>query len=150
MTERDDEFGHLKPKQASFLAAYCVTGNVSGAALASDVSRNSHYNWLSNDEKYAEAFAGAELVANDYLEGEARRRGVEGVKQKKFNAGEPVIDPETGEQYYEHVYSDRLLEFLMRGNMPLKYGMNRHEHTGHDGGPIKVTTVEFDYTAGKE
>jgi len=40
--------------------------------------------------------------------------GDEGVRRLKFHQGKPVIDPETGKPYYEHVYSDLLLIFRLK------------------------------------
>ena len=35
--------------------------------------------------------------------------------------GEPIIDPRTGEQYYEHVHSDLLAIFMLKAAKPGKY-----------------------------
>ena len=33
----------------------------------------------------------------------------------------PIIDPETGEQYVEHEYSDNLLMFMLKARRPDKF-----------------------------
>ena len=130
-------------KKAAFLAAYAELGNITRAALAAKVARTKHYAWLK-DPTYAQAFAEAEEIAVEKLEIEARRRAVEGLKRKKFDRlGLPVMDPETGEQYFEHEYSDTLLIFLLKAARPEKYKDRvSQEHTGPGGGPIEVRFIK--------
>ncbi|MFA5383984.1 MAG: hypothetical protein WC364_04870 [Eubacteriales bacterium] len=126
-------------KKAAFLAAYSELGNITRAALASNVARTKHYTWLK-DPAYAQAFAEAEEIAIETLEVEARRRAIEGLKRKKFNKnGLPVMDPETKEQYFEHEYSDTLLIFLLKAARPEKYKDRiSQEIGGPGGGPVEV------------
>jgi len=128
-------------KKSAFLAAYAELGNITRAAQAANVARTKHYCWLK-DPAYAKAFLEAEEIAVEKLEAEARRRAVEGLKRKKFNRnGDPIMDPETSEQYFEHEYSDTLLIFLLNAARPEKYKkLNRHEIVGANGGPIEVHT----------
>jgi len=109
-----------------FLEAFRTCGTVSHACEAAGISRDSHYKWLAKDPQYAADFADAQKDAIESLEAEARRRAVQGVRRLKFHSktGEPYIDPETGEPYYEHVYSDTLLIFLLKGAAPEKYRDN--------------------------
>jgi len=119
---RRDQCKHQK----AFLAAYAECGNITLAAKMAKIDRTQHYRWLDNPE-YAKMFQDAEEQAVEMLEREARRRAIEGLKKKKFDKnGKPVIDPETGEQYVEHEYSDSLLIFLLKGARPEKY-RDRHE-----------------------
>ncbi len=132
------ESAQLKRTQTAFLAAFSETGNITHAAVASDVGRRTHYEWLENDQVYAAAFVEAGDTAADYLEAEARRRAEEGVRRLKFYKGEPVINPETGKQYFEHEFSDTLLIFLLKGRRPDIFSERyKHEVTGKDGGPLK-------------
>jgi hypothetical protein len=126
-------------KKAAFLAAYAEVGNVTRAAEIAEVDRSMHYYWMANDPDYKDQFREAENQANDRLEQEARRRAVEGLRRLKFGKdGRPLIDPETGEPYYEHEYSDTLLIFLLKGAMPEKYKERQQtELTGKDGGPVE-------------
>jgi hypothetical protein len=119
---RRDQCKHQK----AFLAAYAECGNITLAAKMAKIDRTQHYRWLA-DPDYAEQFQAAEEQAVEMLEKEARRRAIEGLKKKKFDKnGQPIIDPETGEQYVEHEYSDTLLIFLLKGARPEKY-RDRHE-----------------------
>lgn len=113
-------------KRAAFLAAYAECGNITEAARRAGIDRTSHYRWIQEPD-YADAFRAAEEQAVEMLEREARRRAIEGLRKKKFDRnGNPIIDPETGEQYVEHEYSDTLLIFLLKGARPEKY-RDRHE-----------------------
>jgi len=100
-------------KQAAFLAAYAETGNITQSAKIAKVNRTSHNLWLKKDDTYQERFDVAHLKACDRLEQEARRRAVEGVKEPVFQKGVCVG--------YIQRFSDKLLEFLMRGALPKKY-----------------------------
>lgn len=129
-------------RKRAFLAAFSECGNLTKAGRLAQVDRRMHYVWMK-DPEYAEAFREAEEVAIENLEAEARRRAVEGLRKKKFNSkGEPIIDPETGEQYTEHDYSDTLLIFLLKGARPEKYREYRNiSLTGKDGGPVQVEGI---------
>lgn len=128
--------GIRHPKKRAFLAAYARTGNVSEAARIAGVNRMSHYNWLADDERYADVFAHAHDIAIEYLEAVARQRATEGWLEPVFHKGEVV----------GHVrkFSDTLLIFLLKGARPETYRENatiRHTGTGA-GGAIQI---EGDY-----
>ena len=132
--------GIRQPKRRAFLGAFAQTGNVTRAAEMAGVDRSMHYLWLS-DALYAAAFERAKDEAADHLETEARRRAVEGLRRLKFNRnGEPLKDPETGQPYVEHEYSDTLLIFLLKGARPETY-KDRAELTGKDGKPLEVAVT---------
>jgi hypothetical protein len=117
---------------------------VSDASRTAGVSRKTAYQQRSEDSDFAAQWDEALDEACDALEAEARRRAVEGVEQKKFTrGGDPIVDPETGEQYKERVYSDTLLVFLLKGHRPERY-RERVEHTGKNGGPIQTQSVPVD------
>jgi hypothetical protein len=104
---------HLTPNQRAFLSAFARTGTITHAAEAADVHRRNHNVWLT-DPVYARAFMQAKEEAADYLEGEARRRAVEGVEEPTgWYQGRPGG--------YITKYSDTLLIFLMKGAFPEKY-----------------------------
>jgi hypothetical protein len=128
-------------QKKAFLAAYLETGNITRAAEAAKCHRNSHYNWLEDDD-YAAAFADAKEAAADGLEAEARRRAVEGLRKYKFHSqsGRPLLHPETGDPYFEHDYSDTLLIFLLKGAMPEKYA-DRHRMAGDPNKPLILRVV---------
>lgn len=111
-----------------FLAAYAETGVITRAAKAAGIAAKTHYRWLE-DESYLADFEEAKQAGIDSLEAEARRRAIEGQRRYKFDAkGKPIIDPRTGEQYFEDVRSDTLLIFLLKGALPQKY----REHVSMD------------------
>ena len=95
-------------KKRAFLSAFAVTGTISGAAKASGISRRSHSSWMKQ-QSYADAFAIAQDIAADALEGEARRRAIDGVCRPVLYKGEQVsvTDPRTGKPslLFEHEYS---------------------------------------------
>ena len=106
-----------------------MTGNITHAAKAADVTRRRHYTWLE-DPEYRAAFEVAHEEAIDGLELEARRRAIQGVRRLKFDKdGKPLRDPDTGKPYEERIYSDALMIFLLKAARPGVY-RDRVEHTG--------------------
>ena len=127
MSSRDKT---LQLKREAFLAAYAEVGTITHAAELAGVTRNSHYDWM-NDQEYVERFREAEKQACDRLEQEVRRRAVEGVLEPVFYQGQ-----ECGTV---RKYSDTLLIFATKGALPQKYRENvSMELTGADGGPVDV------------
>lgn len=127
--------------RSAFLAALAEGENVTLAAKAAGIDRGTAYERRGADPAFAKAWDSALEVAIDALEAEARRRAYEGVLVKRFTkSGEPVIDPATGEQYVERVYSDRLMEVLLRAHRPARFRDN-HTHV-HEGGIRTVADGE--------
>lgn len=122
-------------KKRAFLAAYAHTGRITHAAKSAQVNWRNHYNWLKSDPAYATAFDEAQRMAGDWLEDEAIRRAVEGVRKPVHYKGEHVDD--VLEQ------SDVLLIFLLKGAKPEVY-RERYEHTGPKGGPMEIKVVYED------
>lgn len=91
--QTQDEILHAKKR--AFLAAYEQCGNITQASKAVGISRQTHYDWMRDDDDYKKAFADAEEAAGDALEAEARKRALAG--------------------------SDTLLIFLLKGHKPEKY-----------------------------
>jgi hypothetical protein len=129
------------PKKAAFLAAYATCGVISRAATASGINRHCHCRWIEEDPEYARAFADAHEEAIDVLEGEARRRAFEGLVRYKFHQGKPILDPKTGEPYYELEYSDTLLIFLLKGARPEKYRERMDIHGQIEGQAVIVESI---------
>lgn len=123
MSELLDKIKH--PKKRAFLSAFAELGAVGLASESAKVSRMNHYSWLraegSDGDDYRAAFAEARECACDNLEAEALRRAKDGVRRLKFHEGMAVIDPETGEPYVEHQFSDTLAIFLLKAMRPEKY-----------------------------
>lgn len=124
-----------KATQLNFLEHYAKLGTVLRAAEATNIARQTHYDWMnSGDEDYQAAFELAEEMATDLLEDEARRRAVEGVE-------EPVGWYKGEAGGYVTKYSDGLLKFLLEGRRS-KVFKQRHELTGAGGGPITITAIK--------
>ena len=142
--EPDDLFdGVEQAKKRAYLMAFSEMGSVCRSAKAAGITRVTAWNWEQVEgpegDAYRKALAVARRLASEALETEARRRAVEGLRRLRFDKGVPIIDPETGEPYIEHEYSDLLLIFLMKGAMPEKYRERASiEHSGPGGGPIEI------------
>ena len=116
--------------QTRFLDAYKQIGSITRAAVAAQVGRRTHYDWLESDPEYAQAFEDASEHAIDALELEARRRALKGVTEDVYYKGRVVGQ--------KKVVSDTLLIFLLKGARPEKYKDRQHiEHTGKGGGAIE-------------
>jgi len=72
--------------------------------------------------EFAEAVDQAREIGSDKIEAEALKRGIEGVLKPIIGKVEPGIDGHLrdadGNPLYEIVYSDRLLEVLLKGRKP--------------------------------
>jgi uncharacterized protein YbjQ (UPF0145 family) len=122
-------------QQDAFLAAYEVSGSISVAAERAGIERRRHYQWMTRDAAYVERWKEADQVAVQALVDEAKRRAVDGVVTPKTVAGEAIDVIE---------YSDRLLEFLIKGRRPEIYGDRmKSEISGPAGGPIQVSAVDL-------
>ena len=109
--------------QARFLAAY-ATGfpTAKSAAKKAKIARSSHIRWLVNDPKYAERFDQLRQERVEEFEAEAARRAVTGVTRHMTVAGESVEITE---------YSDGLLMFILKAEVPEKYRERKEvKHTG--------------------
>jgi hypothetical protein len=101
-----------------FLEHFAVYGNVTAAAEAAGIKRNTVYVWQERDDQFVQAYREAEIKATEILEAEARRRAVEGV------VTETPMYSRKGELLHTAVetkYSDTLLMFLLRARAPEKY-----------------------------
>lgn len=125
--------------QMAFLTALSLTGNVTRAAAAADIARKTAYEARARDDEFAALWDDAIEQATDMLEAEARRRAHDGLVRYKFHNGTAVLDPRTGEPYYELEYSDTLLIFLLKGHRPDKY---RERYEFSETTPVKQRVVE--------
>jgi hypothetical protein len=123
------EKAHAQACAKAFLAAYRLTASVTAAAKAAGFDKAMHYRWLASWPSYAKRFAAAQEHAGNVLEDEAIRRATEGVTEAIYYQGRPVGAIKR--------YSDGLMQFLLRGFKPAKYGQ-KTEFTGADGGPIEI------------
>jgi hypothetical protein len=108
-----------------FLETLERTGNVTLAARAAGVSRNTPYEYREThpDHPFVEEWEQAAEVSTDVLEAEARRRAQMGVAEPVFgslrNADGKVIG--MGQIGAVQKYSDTLLIFLLKAARPAKY-----------------------------
>lgn len=107
--------------EAAFIAALARLGVVTYAARAARITTQTVYVARRDSQEFAEKCKEALQEAADRLEKEAIRRAITGLVIKKFDKGQPIIDPTTGKQYVEREYSDTLLIFLLKGMRPEKY-----------------------------
>lgn len=121
------------PKKKAYLAALEETGAVTVAADAAGIDRHTPSEWRAKDETFAAAEQMAREAFADRLEEEAVRRAKTGILRKRFHGREPILDPDTGEQYLEREYDSTLLMFLLKAARPAKYRERiDHQHSGND------------------
>lgn len=128
-------------KKQRFLAHLRETGNVTLSARAIGLPNRTIYDHRLSDPAFKAEWEAAIDEAIDVLEEEARRRAFAGVTRKKFHLGNPVRDPQTGQQYVEQEYSDVLLIFLLKAHRPEKY-RERVEHSGKLGLTLEQLVTE--------
>jgi hypothetical protein len=123
-------------KVRAFLAAYKLTGDITRAAKAVPIDRGLHYRWLKISDRYVKAFQAATEEFADVLEGEAIRRANEGILEAVFYQGQPCGAI--------RVYSDGLMQFLLRGMKPGKYSTRvSAEVSGPGGAPVEIRNAEL-------
>lgn len=92
-----------------------------------------------SDPQFALAWSDAQKQANDALVAEARRRAIDGVQEPVFYKGLQIGSITK--------YSDKMLEILLKGEMPDKYG-NAQTADSDDSGVLVIprspetTTIE--------
>ena len=106
--------GRARSWRKAFLSVLGVSSNVTAAAAAAHVDRKVVYALRKSDPVFAEEWADAINRAGDVLEAAAWKRGVKGVKRVVHSAGKVVG--------YEIEYSDSLLQMLLKGHKPDRYG----------------------------
>lgn len=104
----------LQKQKEIFLEQLARTGNVTSAArMAGWKYPTIAEQHRDIDADFAYAWIDAKRRANDALEAEARRRAVEGVQEPVFHQGVAVGSVTK--------YSDKLLETILKAEMPEKY-----------------------------
>lgn len=146
-----------------FLEALRATGIVARACRAVGVGHGTVYALRRRDGDFAAAWDDALEESYDTLEAEARRRATEGVAEPIVHQGQfsPVWERDEAGQILlneqgnpiqalnedgtpkvltKRVYSDQLLQFLLKGYRK-KFGTERTELTGADGGPVQAQQI---------
>jgi hypothetical protein len=114
-----------------FLTALASLGNVSRACKTAKVGRQTAYDKKAADPEFSARWDEAQVIADELMEGEARRRAVEGVLKPVYQSGKLVGKVRE--------YSDSLLQFLLRGHNPAKFCDNsRVVLAGDASAPIKT------------
>lgn len=103
----------LTLKQSAFLAAFSRCGVIRHAARAAKVSRRCHPRWLQKCDAYRAAFDDAKADALDELVHEARTRAL-GWTEPVLKGGKLVG--------HQRKHSDLLMIFLLKADLPGKYG----------------------------
>lgn len=133
-----------------FFEALAASGNVTVAAHHAGYARRCIYEWRQIDEEFARRFAEACEVSADLLEGEARRRGVEGVEEFVVSAGRVVENPETGLPLMKRIYSDALLSMLLKARKPELFGdRSKVELSGQLGVDINAARAKLEQLIGQ-
>lgn len=129
-----------RPWKHAFLDALREHGTVSAAATAAGRNRSYCYEARANDPAFAAAWDEIDGAVTDQLEAEAIRRAKDGVINDVYFRGEVVGQ--------ERVYSDSLLQFLLRGKRPEVYGdRTRLDVAGVPGAPVELVVPTDDERA---
>jgi hypothetical protein len=160
------EAERIAARKQAFLAAYGICASVSGAAEASNINRDTHYDWLEKDTDYQARFKAVRVRASQFLEDQATERAVKGVFEPNVFQGRFVypqeqfeVEPAERDRKGRIILpaktewrdvpnapplgmwkkSDYLLGMLLRGAMPEKYGLRGAlEVSGPGGGAIEI------------
>jgi hypothetical protein len=101
--------------QRRFLECFAACGgSVLRAARWAKLSRNAHYNWLTEDPTYRPRYEAAQQRAAQTLEDEAIRRAREGIRKPIFHKGKVVG--------YVNEYSDSLMQTLLKASNRARFG----------------------------
>jgi hypothetical protein len=126
-----------------FLVAFAATHQFTRSAHACGVSGQTVRNYMKKHPEFAERVAEVKAELVEKLEAEAYRRGVTGVQKPVVSMGDVVT--------HETMYSDKLLDTLLKANCPEKYRENmRIEHAGQTGVlllPAPVSVEEWERLA---
>lgn len=130
--ERMDETPEqIAIQKALYVEEFAKTARNDKSAEAAGVAVTKAYKWCKDDEAFGEALADARIAARQVLEDAAVHRGVSGNARPIFQGKELVG--------FEQVYSDGLLQFVMKGADPEKYrDRSAVQHTGAGDGPIRT------------
>jgi hypothetical protein len=111
----------------AFLKSMKKLGNVTRACTAAKIGRSTAYDMYESNADFAKDWDEALEEATDLLELEARRRAEKGVRTPIYQGGLLVG--------YKQMYSDGLMQVLLKANRPNKYKERAaYDHTtnGHD------------------
>ena len=93
----------------SFLAMIRETGQINESARLTGMNKRTHYDWLESVPGYPEEFQKAWKIGIEGLESEVIRRAKDGWDKPIYQQGALVGN--------ERLYSDRLAEVVLKGNI---------------------------------
>ena len=134
-----DALDALQPAQRAYLAAYSARGLINQACRVARVDKTTVLYWRKravNHEIFSKAEAACKAFADELIEEELLRRGMEGHLEPVYGR---VGKDQDGVVGHKRVYSDKLLLAAAQARLP---GFARKvELSGPDGGPILVAPV---------
>jgi hypothetical protein len=107
----------LPPWKQRFILSMRRAPHVTAACLAANCSTKTAYEERETDKLFQALWDESITYANERLEGTAWTRAVDGIEKGIYGRDGQVIA-------MERVYSDKLLETLLKGNLPQKYREN--------------------------
>lgn len=130
MAKRIYRFVNEKKKDVFLNNLIECGGNIGRAAGMSGITRQTHYQWLRNDARYAAAYENdVRPQAVSALEDEANRRAM-GYEEDVYFQGQKVGKITK--------YSDRLMELLLKANNPEKYRERTEVKTTAEDGSVTM------------
>ncbi len=130
MAKRIYRFVNEKKKDVFLNNLIECGGNIGRAASMSGITRQTHYQWLRNDARYAAAYENdVRPQAVSALEDEANRRAM-GYEEDVYFQGQKVGKITK--------YSDRLMELLLKANNPDKYRERAEIRTTAEDGNVTM------------
>lgn len=118
-------------QQLRYLEKFAETGRHDLACAYSGCGPTYVYKWRKSNEEFAKAYLEAREASVQNLEAHAIKRGTVGCRKAVYFHGDVVG--------YENVYSDGLLQFMLKARDPSTY-RERVNLAGHDGGPLTQPT----------
>ncbi|MCK5496027.1 MAG: hypothetical protein KAI80_06420 [Hyphomicrobiaceae bacterium] len=136
-----------KRRRVLFLDKLEVSGSVTQAAVAGEISRRAWYDLRDRDADFWQLWDDAEAVFMDRVETEAVRRAVFGVNEEKpftriSENGKKVTD-----FYTINHRSDRLIELCLKSRHPSYKPVKAIEVTTPDGSMAPARAAVADYSA---
>lgn len=140
-TRKKKRRGKVRGDWKAFCAVLAQGQSVTSAAEAAGVDRSYAYDRRKVDKKFRAAWDNAYEKGTDKLEQEAARRAMIGHERPLYmRVGVYTNGKKTGERIEqvgtERIFSDRLMEIMLRGRRPRTY-RERYDltHAGKKGGP---------------
>jgi hypothetical protein len=121
-------------KRRQFIKSLRNSGNITNAARAIGISRQTAYNFRKENPRFAAAWNNAIQEHLDQVEEELRRRACDGVDEEVYYQGTVCGAVKK--------YSDTLLMFYLKARRPEVFSEKvRQEITGKDGAAIEISSL---------